>query len=431
MPISRLTNRNDYLNYSSSTLNWTVYAYAGDDKIITGSGDDWVLGDAGNDIIYTGAGDDILNGGAGADNLNGGQGIDTASYQSSSKGVSINLATNKHSGGDATGDKLYDIENIVGSDFKDKIIGDNGDNVLYGLGGDDDLNGGAGNDKLEGGEGGDFLDGGVGIDTVSYLSSAGGVYVNLGLGYGKYNDANGDRYAGIENIEGSQHDDTLVGDNNRNEINGLYGDDELYGMKGNDTLRGGDGNDLLNGGLGGDILDGGAGDDIADYSDASSGVIVSLMTNTGTGGEASGDQLISIEWLQGSNHDDVLTGSNYDNKIWGGDGDDIIRGGDGVDEIWGGLGNDLFIFDENDDNGSFLGYNLEGIGDFVAGGTDDVLDISASGSGLNSLQDVLANSFVMTNSSGQFGTVIDLGPSGGVVLLGVMPSDLTTADFIF
>lgn len=431
MPRIRLTNRSDYLNYASSTLDWTVYAYAGDDKIITGSGDDWVLGGDGNDVIYTGAGDDILNGGAGADTLNGGNGIDTASYQGSAKGVSINLATNTHSGGDATGDKLYSIENVVGSDFKDKIIGDSGDNVLYGLGGNDYLNGGGGNDKLEGGEGADILDGGTGIDTVSYLSSVDGVFVDLGLGYGKYNDADGDRYSGIENIEGSQYDDQLTGNNYANEINGLYGDDELYGMKGNDTLRGGGDNDLLNGGLGADILDGGTGDDMADYSTASSGVQVSLMTNMGTGGEAAGDQLISIEWLQGSNYDDVLTGSNYDNKIWGGAGNDIIRGGDGVDEIWGGLGNDLFIFDENDDNGSIIGFNIEGIGDFVAGGTDDVLDLSNSGSGYTSLQDVLLNSQIITGSNGQFGTMIDLGPSGGVLLAGVMPSDLTTADFIF
>ncbi|ESR25656.1 Alkaline phosphatase [Lutibaculum baratangense AMV1] len=71
---------------------------------------------------------------------------------------------NTASGGDAEGDTLYSIENLVGSNFGDTLAGDAGANTLHGLGGNDTLNGGAGNDTLYGGDGDDRLIGGLGND---------------------------------------------------------------------------------------------------------------------------------------------------------------------------------------------------------------------------------------------------------------------------
>ena len=57
--------------------------------------------------------ENILSGGAGGDNLNGGIGKGTADYSASSAGVSVDLAGNVVSGGDAEGDTLSWIESLT------------------------------------------------------------------------------------------------------------------------------------------------------------------------------------------------------------------------------------------------------------------------------------------------------------------------------
>ena len=76
---------------------------------------DVLRGLGGNDMLFGGSGNDTLDGGAGADMLIGGAGKDTADYSSSSAGVNVNLVTGLGCGGDAQGDMLSGIENIVGS----------------------------------------------------------------------------------------------------------------------------------------------------------------------------------------------------------------------------------------------------------------------------------------------------------------------------
>jgi Ca2+-binding RTX toxin-like protein len=132
------------------------------DALQGGGGLDWLMG---------GDGDDTLSGDAGPDSLNGGAGVDTASYVGSSAGVTVDLATGLGKDGDAEGDVLIGIENLVGSNHGDYLYGDGGDNVLSGLDGMDRLKGGGGNDTLIGGAGGDLLEGGNGDDTAIYLES--------------------------------------------------------------------------------------------------------------------------------------------------------------------------------------------------------------------------------------------------------------------
>ncbi|WP_395680282.1 beta strand repeat-containing protein [Inquilinus sp.] len=136
----------------------------GNDSIDGGDDNDTVNGGDGNDIVYGGAGDDTLNGnnfndtltgGVGADHLDGGAGIDTASYTSSSAGVTINLLTGAASGGDAAGDTFAGIEQLSGSAFNDVLTGDDGANRLLGRGGDDILTGNGGADTFQGGAGND------------------------------------------------------------------------------------------------------------------------------------------------------------------------------------------------------------------------------------------------------------------------------------
>lgn len=514
----RGTNGNDIIT-ATRPDSYTIEGLDGMDQLTGGSFDDTLDGGAGEDTLVGGDGHDVLIGGVGADRLSGGLGVDTASYEMSSAGVVVSLAARRGWGGDAQGDTLIGIENLVGSAHSDKLTGDAGANRLSGGGGTDSLFGEDGDDTLDGGTGADGLDGGSGSDTASYFDSRDAISVNLATNTALGGDAQGDKFKSIENVTGGWGDDTIVGDGNANTLNGGWGDDvlsggdgadTLIGLFGSDTLEGGagadtisgvqgtdtasysssnaavtvnietgaasgghaqgdvlssienligsafadtltgdsndnvltggagsdilsgrDGGDTLEGGAGGDRLDGGLGSDTATYASSGAGVVIDLMTGSVGGGHATGDQLISIENLVGSAFHDVLTGSNGNNVIQGGDGDDWIRAGAGVDEVWGGAGNDTFVINALDQQNSIIPWNIEGIGDFVAGGTDDTIDLVNAGTGYTSLADILANATLVTNANGDFGTMIDLGPSGSVLLAGVQMTDLTVSDFIF
>ena len=105
-------------------------------------GNDSIKGAGGKDLLDGGSGNDELAGGTGADHIDGGTGTDTANYEDSSSAVTVNLETNINTGGDAAGDTLSNIEDLVGSDAgNDTLTGDAGNNQLSGLAGDDKLDG--------------------------------------------------------------------------------------------------------------------------------------------------------------------------------------------------------------------------------------------------------------------------------------------------
>ncbi len=116
------------------------------DFMIGNRGDDTISGVGNADVLIGGQGNDLLEGGPDADRLDGGNGQDTASYASSGGAVTINLQSRTAQGGDAQGDNLRNIENVIGSGSSDSLTGDTGSNVLDGRGGNDDLKGGLGND---------------------------------------------------------------------------------------------------------------------------------------------------------------------------------------------------------------------------------------------------------------------------------------------
>ena len=63
--------------------------------------------------------------------------------------------------------------------------------------------------------------------------------------------------------------------------------------------------------------------------------MVSLLWDTGSGGDAEGDELNSIENLSGSGYDDSLFGDNNANFLNGNDGDDTLLGFGGDDILYG------------------------------------------------------------------------------------------------
>ncbi len=123
---------------------------------------------------------------------------------------------------------LYQGEvNLRGSIFDDYFIGSNLANIL---------DGGAGNDTLLGALGADVLIGGTGIDTASYEDNQGAVFVNLTLGQGFGNAAEGDTFSSIENLVGTVFYDTFIGDGNANRLDGALGNDTLTGAGGADIF---------------------------------------------------------------------------------------------------------------------------------------------------------------------------------------------------
>jgi Ca2+-binding RTX toxin-like protein len=172
---------------------------------------------------HGGAGSDRLIGGNLADKLKGDSGNDTL------EGL----------GGD---------DEILGGTGLDWMYGDDGNDDLYGLQDRDRLKGGNGDDLLEGGSEADVIIGGTNVirDTVSYRHSDFGVTVNLA-------DPNalqgmpgeGDLVSEVENVDGSEFDDTIYGNAGTNNLWGWGGNDEIHGAAGQDLVLGGFGSDHL------------------------------------------------------------------------------------------------------------------------------------------------------------------------------------------
>jgi hypothetical protein len=161
--------------------DWLLGA-EGTDTLVAHDGDDVLLGFGQADNLDGGSGDDFLDGGSGADRLDGGAHAtlgDTAIYIFAPGGVTVSLATGVGTRGDASGDTLFGIENLAGSDHADELTGDAGGNILFGLGGDDRIQGGSGADGIHGGLGNDVLDGDAGTDLVLFDGNRADYGLNL------------------------------------------------------------------------------------------------------------------------------------------------------------------------------------------------------------------------------------------------------------
>ena len=281
------------------------------ENAIGGSGYDKIYGNAAGNELSGGGGSDVLDGSGGEDQLYGESGEDTLN-------------------GGADDDKLY------GGDDNDILHSGEGDDLLVGDDGDDFLHGGAG---------GDLMLGGGGVDTASYFDApAPGVTVNLNQPGANTGDAAGDTYLSVENVEGSDFDDILIGDDDDNMLWGGKYDDELHGGDGNDydQLFGEAGADTLFASEGSDYLDGGDGFDQVVYS---GNVVVDLADFTMNDWTAKGDRLVSIEKVIADNKDDdQLFGDDQDNWLHGTGGNDLLNGRGGADILDGGNDNDTVTY---------------------------------------------------------------------------------------
>ncbi len=260
-----------------------------------------LFGTPSSDIIDGKGGDDWLHGNDGNDHLWGGD-------------------DNDHLYGEGDGDLLF---------------GEDGDDFLFGGSGNDLLYGGANDDVLNGGDGTNWLYGDGGSDTVTYEDATGGVGVWLdyttvpqGSGPGRF-----DYLYSIENVTGSNYEDAIYGDDGANVLRGLGGNDFFFA------------------GAGADTIDGGSGVDTANYIDWNAHPLtpmtIDLTAGTGSGGEAEGDRLISIENVTAAFGSDVIIGNAEANVLEGLDGNDTLEGRAGADTLDGGEGIDTASYESS------------------------------------------------------------------------------------
>ena len=200
------------------------------ENAIGGSGNDEILGNQvanvltgndGDDTLVGNDGNDTLKGGAGADDMDGGDGRDAVDYSDETADLDINLAQSTVTGGNATGDTITSIEDVISGAGNDSILGstenndiDGGDgndviksglgnDTLFGRQGDDTISGGADDDEIVGGGGRDLIKGGDGADTLT--GGAGDDIV-----FSTSADAEDASDADVDSLVGGLGDDTLV-----------------------------------------------------------------------------------------------------------------------------------------------------------------------------------------------------------------------------
>lgn len=378
----------DHINLTKVEFSGTWQdSFSGIENLTGSYGNDRLWGNDLANILIGLAGNDTLTGGSGADTLDGGDGIDTAAYAASKTSITINLGNlvgAQGTTGDALGDKLIGIENIIGGEGHDTITGNGLANFLYGGLGNDTIFGGAGNDQIFG-EGGDNTLGGDAGDDILY-GYTGNDVISGGLGNDKisgwigndilsgndggdtfYGDAgndtisgdNGDDfiYAGDDNdtAYGGAGRDYLFGDTGNDILSGQGDDDQIFGGDGNDKIYGSTGNDQMNGGKDDDIIWADEGDDLIYEDDIASSGNDTFYGGTGddTISSGGGNDLVTgddgNDHISGNSGDDTIYGGSGEDKLFGNDGNDSISGGIEDDNINGGSGNDTLYGEDGND----------------------------------------------------------------------------------
>jgi hypothetical protein len=339
----------------------------------------FILAGGGNDLILAvGAIDDV--------SVDGGSGFDTIKATSYG-GTDLTLDLSglgrliKSSDSSVYLDQINNVEGFILGSGDDTFIGDSFDNFINGGVGADDINGGGGN------------------NTVSYITSA--TLVDVDLTRGALTDqiggdATGDRLSNIQNIIGSANDDNLTGDANANELRGMMGNDHIIGGAGNDMLDGGFGDDSLEGGAGDDFihgsggydsLDGGTGYDIASYIEHMPGDGVNVDINSAmiTVSNASGmDNLTNFEEITTTNEGDTVTVDSTNiilNTDYGMDNVTFEGTFSASTDVYLGGDDDIAVIDATADGVSFL--SIDG------GRGDDILVVADSSNGLIDVNNIL------------------------------------------
>ncbi|MEM9010879.1 MAG: calcium-binding protein [Pseudomonadota bacterium] len=272
--------------------------------------------------------------------LDGGDGVDLLDLSQVAGPVVVQLA--KGAVGSAIAENF---ENVIGTEFDDRIIGDGADNVISGLGGVDRIFGRDGDDILVANKGDDFVFGGAGDDKLVWNNGDGSDLMFGGRGYDLV-QVNFDTDLVNDDLQNKDVAEFSVTDEgvqfarielNDQAVNGLFQLDIRKTEALETNFGGGDDAAVIVDNVLHEIvldLDGGAGVDLLDFSQADGPVDVDLAAGTiGT------STAVNFENVTGTDANDVIRGDDQDN---------VIRGGAGNDVMSGGAGADTFVFFEDD-----------------------------------------------------------------------------------
>ena len=346
----------------------------GIEDAIGGSGDDTLIGStASPNRLDGGPGNDRLVAAGPGDEAFGGPGSEACA------GFSTETSCGPLAGGGGTAVELY------------KSIDESTSLIVTGNGGVDDatVSYSAGTYTVRGAPGanpvllGDPSSGGCSRDPGSGSVSCQGPISSIQASLGAGNDTFAvdpsvpagvsstiDGGAGSDTLQGGEGDDTLyAGDDHvPDTLEGGGGDDVLYGVNifhprkdsGAAQMSGGPGDDLLIGGqpCDGDLFDGGPGEnDSASFARVrNSGVFVQAtiggaVTDPDVGNCNAGHIDDSVEKIEGSPGNDILTGDNGPNTLLGRGGNDRLDGKGGFDDCVGGAGSNEITSCEYTDSG--------------------------------------------------------------------------------
>ena len=255
-------------------------------------------------IFEGGDGNDTIYGAATLINGQDDRAFTGASYDRAPGGVTVLLGGDTMTGALGHGTAYATMPGLgdgVGTDTLLNVVlarGSSHDDVLYGSS--------TGFNVFQPSDGNDLIIGLGGENQVSYsnLQGPAGVNVDLVAGTaasvapGSGDGVGNDTLSGIQDISGSNFDDSLRGGNDDNKIFGNGGDDLIVTRDGNDTVLGGDGFDTVS------------------YSGRASAISVDFFAGglnivnelDGYGGVVSTDTLEEVERVIGTAYNDTFTG---------------------------------------------------------------------------------------------------------------------------
>ncbi|MEM9231559.1 MAG: calcium-binding protein, partial [Pseudomonadota bacterium] len=329
--------------------------------------DDFLSGGNGDDRLFGGEDDDYLVGGNGFDTLDGGPGIDTASFVDLTAPVFAPFGTTAFGNNGTRGAQLFldrsqvdaqslgffltdlvvDVENVIGSQFRDIVFGESDQsNILLGEEEDDILRGvgasadGQGN-LLAGGDGQDVLILDSGKDIGTGEAGDDRFYVPLQAQFtGLGNTIDGGEgtdllsYSGFDTID-------IFDTANGNEEQVLFFGADFFGIRYGDNL------DLSLTTVGGSVV-----------IDTGAATVTRVLET----GERAVDAYTQVETILGTAGNDTINASQTPDEI----------------DLHGGAGNDLFL-------GLGSDLNTEGARDFTfqgntlfGGSGDDLFQLSGA-----------------------------------------------------
>jgi len=307
----------------------SVVGDLGDDKATGGTGNaDEVGGSLGIDTLSGGPGEfDLVHGDYGYDRMDGGPGGgDIASFATAvagGRGSGVWVSLKSHRARGDGHDRLFRLESIEGSAFRDTLIGTKQANALDGGPGDDVLRGAGGADALDGGQGNDACFGPGGLSCGREAPVKASAYIEF--------DGTRGGGGGLEIVGGGGRDDFTVA---YDEAAGAFGVTATKGLAiGAGCTR--------PGGLATQIV-----------CSTHGGPARWIMADLGPAGdsmrvEGSLAEVGNVRLAGGLGNDTIHAGPE-DDLVEAGPGSDRLYGGDGADGLIGGLPGPTYLYGEGD-----------------------------------------------------------------------------------